>query len=256
MKNSTAYYDEEQELFEEEQERRDKKARRKKVQRVIDRIFGFILATGILFGVSGLAVEYVLVKGPSPALRNMFVNTMLETRRFGFIANVYLSEAEIDAIKQAKQSTLTDTTDTSLIKLPGQSGTETGGDNQTGPAQPDGTDGYGLVDDDGDGIIIEQVRKKGINVDGALVVHSTGEALDAAEDFEQCFVIGGASVYMQFFNYLERVYVTKIDTEPQSDSFFPNLDRNPEWECVSQEPWEEEDGIRYCFCTYEKKFSL
>ena len=107
MKNSTAYYDEEQELFEEEQERRDKKARRKKVQRVIDRIFGFILATGILFGVAGLAVEYVLVKGPSPALRNMFVNTMLETRRFGFIANVYLSEAEIDAIKQAKQSTLT-----------------------------------------------------------------------------------------------------------------------------------------------------
>ena len=100
------------------------------------------------------------------------------------------------------------------------------------------------------------VSRQGINVDGALVVHSTGEALDAAEDFEQCFVIGGASVYMQFFNYLERVYVTKTDTEPQSDSFFPNLDRNPEWECVSQEPWEEEDGIRYCFCTYEKKFSL
>lgn len=100
------------------------------------------------------------------------------------------------------------------------------------------------------------VSRQGINVDGALVVHSTGEALDAAEDFEQCFVIGGASVYMQFFNYLERVYVTKIDTEPQSDSFFPNLDRNPEWECVSQDPWEEEDGIRYCFCTYEKKFSL
>ena len=100
------------------------------------------------------------------------------------------------------------------------------------------------------------VSRQGINVDGALVVHSTGEALDAAEDFEQCFVIGGASVYMQFFNYLERVYVTKIDTEPQSDSFFPNLDRNPEWECVSQEPWEEEDGIRYCFCTYEQKFSL
>lgn len=100
------------------------------------------------------------------------------------------------------------------------------------------------------------VSRQGINVDGALVVHSTGEALDAAEDFEQCFVIGGASVYMQFFNYLERVYVTKIDIEPPSDSFFPNLDRNPEWECVAQEPWEEENGIRYCFCTYEKKLSL
>ena len=100
------------------------------------------------------------------------------------------------------------------------------------------------------------VSRQGINVNGALVVHSTGEALDAAEDFEQCFVIGGASVYMQFFNYLERVYVTKIDIEPPSDSFFPNLDRNPEWECVAQKPWEEENDIRYCFCTYEKKLSL
>ena len=100
------------------------------------------------------------------------------------------------------------------------------------------------------------VSRQGINVNGALVVHSTGEALDAAEDFEQCFVIGGASVYMQFFNYLERVYVTKIDIEPPSDSFFPNLDRNPEWECVAEEPWEEENGIRYCFCTYERKLSL
>lgn len=100
------------------------------------------------------------------------------------------------------------------------------------------------------------VSRQGINLDGALVVHSTGEALDAAEDFEQCFVIGGASIYMQFFNYLERVYVTKIDIEPPSDSFFPNLDRNPEWECVAQEPWEEENGIRYCFCTYERKLSL
>ena len=100
------------------------------------------------------------------------------------------------------------------------------------------------------------VSRQGVNVDGALVVHSTGEALDAAEDGEQCFVIGGASVYMQFFNYLERVYVTKIDIEPPSDSFFPNLDRNPEWECIAQEPWEEENGIRYCFCTYERKLSL
>ena len=96
------------------------------------------------------------------------------------------------------------------------------------------------------------VSRQNISVDGALVVHSTSEALDAAEDFEESFVIGGASVYMQFFNYLERVYVTKIDAEPASDSFFPNLDRNPEWECVEEEPWQEEDGVRYCFCVYEK----
>lgn len=96
------------------------------------------------------------------------------------------------------------------------------------------------------------VTRQNISIEGALVVHNTCEALDAAEDFEQCYVIGGASVFMQFFNQLERVYVTKIEAEPQSDSFFPNLDRNPEWECVEAEPWQEENGVRYCFCVYEK----
>lgn len=160
MKNNTAYYDDELDLVDEEQERRrHKKSKRGRARRIIDRIFGFILVSGILFGVGGLAVEYVLVKGPSPALKDKFINTMLETRRFGFIAHVYLSDDEVNAIREAKQSTLTDTTDTSLIKLPGQS--DASGEDAPAQTQPDGSDGYGLIDDDGDGIIVEKISKKG-----------------------------------------------------------------------------------------------
>ncbi len=82
----------------------------------------------------------------------MFVNTMLETRRFGFIANVYLSGSR-DRRDKAGQAEHPDRHDRHLPHHAPQPkySTETGGDNQTGPAQPDGTDGYGLVDDDGDG---------------------------------------------------------------------------------------------------------
>lgn len=96
------------------------------------------------------------------------------------------------------------------------------------------------------------VTRSDIELDGALVVHSTEEALEAVKALPDCFVIGGASVFMQFFPYLSRVFVTKIDAEPHSDSFFPNLDNNPQWSCVEEGPWQEEDGIRYRFCVYER----
>ena len=86
---------EEQEL---EKLKRKKKAKRKKTMRVIDRIFGFCIATGVVIGCACLALEYVIVKGPSPALRDTFVNTMLETRRFTWIPNIFLSEEEVGNI--------------------------------------------------------------------------------------------------------------------------------------------------------------
>ncbi len=97
------------------------------------------------------------------------------------------------------------------------------------------------------------VTRQELDIDGAEVVHSTEEALEAAARQERCLVIGGASVYRQFFPYLKRVYLTKIDLVPESDSFFPDLDALPDWVCSEQGEWQEENGLRYCFCTYERR---
>ena len=97
------------------------------------------------------------------------------------------------------------------------------------------------------------VTRQDIRIEGAQVVHSTEEALAAAAEQERCLVIGGASVYRQFFPYLDRVHITKIELTPHSDSFFPDLDRLEDWDCTEQGEWLEEDGLRYCFCTYDKK---
>ncbi len=96
------------------------------------------------------------------------------------------------------------------------------------------------------------ITRQDIEVPGARVVHTTEEALAAAKDYDRCFVIGGASVYRQLFPYIDRVFVTHIDLKPASDSFFPNLDTEPGWVCMSQRAWEEENGVRYQFCTYER----
>ena len=96
------------------------------------------------------------------------------------------------------------------------------------------------------------VTRQDIQIEGAQVVHSTEEALAAAAEYPRCLVIGGASVYKQFYPHLSRVYLTKIELTPHSDSFFPDLDADPAWTCTETGEWLQEDGLRYCFCTYEK----
>ena len=96
------------------------------------------------------------------------------------------------------------------------------------------------------------VTRQDIEVEGAEVVHSTEEALAAAAKQPRCLVIGGASVYEQFFPHIKRVYLTQIDLVPHSDRYFPDLDALPDWVCAEQGPWQEESGLRYRFCTYER----
>lgn len=96
------------------------------------------------------------------------------------------------------------------------------------------------------------VTRQDIQIEGAQVVHSTEEALAATAKYPRCLVIGGASVYKQFYPHLSRVYLTKIELTPHSDSFFPDLDADPAWACTEAGEWLQEDGLRYCFCTYEK----
>lgn len=98
------------------------------------------------------------------------------------------------------------------------------------------------------------ITRKDMEIPGAAaVVHGTREALAEAEKYDRCFVIGGASVFMEYFPHLNRIFVTKIDAAPHSDSFFPDLDASPDWDCVEAEPWQEHEGVKYRFCVYERK---
>lgn len=97
------------------------------------------------------------------------------------------------------------------------------------------------------------LTRQGTAIDGAVTVRGVEAAATAAGKYERAFVIGGESVYRQFFGYIDRVYVTKIDAPVECDSFFPNLDERPEWSVSSSGEWLEEDGIRYRFMTYERK---
>ena len=96
------------------------------------------------------------------------------------------------------------------------------------------------------------VSRQSLEIEGAELVHSTQEALEAAARQQRCLVIGGESVYRQFMPWVDTVHVTKIDLAPRSDSYFPNLDADERWQRQEEESWQEEDGLRYCFVTYKR----
>jgi dihydrofolate reductase len=96
-------------------------------------------------------------------------------------------------------------------------------------------------------------RCNNIEIDNAIVAHSVEEAAQIAAQYDKAYVIGGASIYKKMLPYCDKVHATVLDCAPKSDVFFPNLDVDPAWECTDPGDWQEENGIRYRFATYERK---
>ena len=121
-----------------------------KLWRLAGRIACILLETVLLLCIALYGIMYVLAKGPSPTARNLFVLSVRETSAVGFLANLFFTEEEIAQIEAPGGAPEYDDTDTSLIVIP----------DPTVNAQPE-ADAWGLFDDDGDGIIIDQVRGEG-----------------------------------------------------------------------------------------------
>lgn len=96
------------------------------------------------------------------------------------------------------------------------------------------------------------VTRQALVLPDAEVVHSTEEALSVAKAYPRCLVLGGASIFEQFFPYLQKIYITKIGCCPESTRFFPNLDELPDWQCTEDGPLLEENGIPFRFCHYTR----
>lgn len=89
-----------------------------------------------------------------------------------------------------------------------------------------------------------------LSIDGAEVAHSAEEA--AAMCGGDAMVLGGQSVFREFMPYTDRVFVTKINCRPQSDSFFPDLDADAGWRRASESEVLREGDIEYRFICYER----
>lgn len=94
-------------------------------------------------------------------------------------------------------------------------------------------------------------RDPNFTVEGAEVYHDMASLLAAAP--ADSFVIGGGSVYRALLSHCETVYVTKIMSTYEADTFFPDLDADPAWQVAEREEPLEENGLQFKYLTYRRK---
>lgn len=76
-------------------------------------------------------------------------------------------------------------------------------------------------------------------------------AMAGGPEAENLWVIGGGSVYAALLARCKRVYLTKVDTAAEgADTFFPNLDKLPNWEVEQTGEAITENGHTYRFVDY------
>lgn len=97
------------------------------------------------------------------------------------------------------------------------------------------------------------LTRQDTDIPGVVVCHSPEEAAQLAKTAERAMVIGGGSIYKQMLPLCDSAYVTKVHTTPASDTFFPNLDEDPDWGLVQVLQQGEENGIGYEMCLYRRK---
>ena len=94
-------------------------------------------------------------------------------------------------------------------------------------------------------------------VKDAIIVHSKAELFAELMkyDSDDIYVIGGGSIYQMLLEECDTAHVTKINYTYEADTYFPNLDENPDWELVADSEEQTYFDLEYYFLKYRRKGS-
>lgn len=99
-------------------------------------------------------------------------------------------------------------------------------------------------------------RQQNWEAPGVVVVHSLADALFVAksDNYQEVFVAGGGQIYQEALPLAHKVYLTRVQVEPEADTFFPTLSVN-EWKLVVETPFpaNEKHLYAYSFQLWERQ---
>ena len=94
------------------------------------------------------------------------------------------------------------------------------------------------------------------NYEGVINVHTFEEFLKTINEYsknEDVYIIGGASIYRQTLEYVDLVYLTKVDAVGGAEVFFVNIDAREDFEIVSESEQVQDGDYKIRFVTYRNK---
>ncbi len=98
-------------------------------------------------------------------------------------------------------------------------------------------------------------RQPGWKEAGTVPVSSIEDGLFVAKetDAKEVMVIGGGEIYRALFDRARRIYLTRVEADPEGDTFFPPIDPK-QWYLVSQKNHEadEKNAYNHSFQVWER----
>jgi dihydrofolate reductase len=84
--------------------------------------------------------------------------------------------------------------------------------------------------------------------EGAIVVHDieAAKAAAAETDAKEAFIIGGGTIYKQTLPITQRVYLTRVHTSLEGDTFYPEISE-ADWQLLSQLDFPADDKHAYAY---------
>ena len=95
-------------------------------------------------------------------------------------------------------------------------------------------------------------RNADYRAEGATLVTGLPQAIAAAGEVEEAFVIGGAELYRQALPLAQRIYLTEIATDVDGDASFPEF-ADSDWAEISRDPQRAESGLEFAFVVYQHR---
>lgn len=96
-------------------------------------------------------------------------------------------------------------------------------------------------------------RQRDYIQEGCKIANSIEEAINICQDTE-IFIIGGGEIYNQAFSMANNIYLTRIHSFIDGDTFIPNIDKN-NWQEIDREDFlnDDKNEFDYSFINYKKK---
>lgn len=119
--------------------------------KIIKRIMSLLGITIVMIVILLYLVMWICVNGPSQRARELFVLSVRETSAVGFLANIYMSNDEIEAVEAANKVVVDEITNTELIKV-----------DNVEVTSPDNNVNSGAIETGKDGSVLEETIAKEI----------------------------------------------------------------------------------------------
>jgi dihydrofolate reductase len=100
-------------------------------------------------------------------------------------------------------------------------------------------------------IVITDIQEE--KIEGCEIAYSIEDAINKADNENENFIIGGASIYKQFFTIVQKLYITYVYSDFEADTFFPKIEKI-DWKLVETAPQQEiqKEGLKYEFRIYNR----